>query len=127
MKTKIIKHPSMGHLCGYVRIPRGHPLYRIITSKVWTHKWPSNKYVAQRRGYNHYLIEQLEVHGGITFAGKLRNTRGIWIGFDCAHLGDLVPAMSHLSISIGEPCTYKDEAFVTAELAKLIDQLTQSY
>ena len=37
------------------------------------------------------------------------------------------PSMGHLSVSIGEPCTYKDEAFVTAELAKLIGQLTQSY
>ena len=29
-----------------------------------------------------------DVHGGITFSGKLRDINGWWIGFDCAHSGD---------------------------------------
>jgi hypothetical protein len=63
---------GLGSLCGYVRVPDGHP---------WHGK--------------HYDDIDAKVHGGLTFSGKLRaDMDGWWIGFDCAHSGDLVPAMS---------------------------------
>lgn len=59
---------SLGtHPCGYVAIPKGHPFY----------------------GKDYCDIEdKIEVHGGITFGGKLRNFEGRWIGWDYAHAGD---------------------------------------
>lgn len=57
-----------GHRCGYVRVPEDCDLFEkniVFSSEV-----------------------RLDVHGGVTFSGKLRGVDGWWIGFDCAHLGD---------------------------------------
>lgn len=63
----------MGHWCGYVLIPQGHP-------------WHGKE------------MEQIEAecHGGITHskAGYLKD--GWSVGFDCAHSGDLMPSMNAL-------------------------------
>lgn len=67
----VIKKISWGnhsHLCGYVLVPRTHPLYHII-----------------------YLDFQLddEPHGGITYTGFMDNDTAFWwIGFDLNHLYD---------------------------------------
>jgi hypothetical protein len=50
---------EMGHRCGYVTVPEGHPHYG--------------------KGYDDI---HADVHGGLTYANK-----GTF-GFDCAHLGD---------------------------------------
>lgn len=60
----------MGHRCGYVLIPEGHP---------WHGK-----------GYDDIDVE---VHGGLTFCSNVDDTErwpktGFWIGFDCAHYLD---------------------------------------
>ncbi len=60
------EHYFGGHLCGYVQIPKRHPLY----SKDW------------------YGID-LDCHGGITCN---ENHEEHWIGFDCAHMNDLIPS-----------------------------------
>lgn len=59
-----------GHLCGYVAIPPEHPFY-------------------QKR----YEDIDIDVHGGLTF-GECSNKH--WIGFDCAHSGDIVPSTKEL-------------------------------
>lgn len=56
-----------GHLCGYVKISNNHPFYK-------------------KKGI------YLECHGGIT-ANEIHEDH--WIGFDCAHLGDIVPTTEH--------------------------------
>lgn len=79
-----------GHLCGYVLIPEGHKLYG-------------------KEGLQYEDSSTLEVHGGITYAGKAKPpycmvpdeeysklSDGWWIGFDCAHYLDLLP----LSVSM---------------------------
>lgn len=58
-----------GHLCGYIYIPKSHPLY----------------------GKN---CDDLNCWGGITFSDCYGD---FWkIGFDCAHAGDIVPSVIHL-------------------------------
>ena len=91
------RHETMGHLCGYVKVPTSSPLYDCDEDD------PS--------------IEPLHVHGGITYAGDLGTPGEWWIGFDCAHAGDLVP---YGPIQYG---TYRDVEFVLHELRNLIDQL----
>ena len=66
---------DLGHRCGYVKIPYWHPAYE----KNW---------------------DELDIkcHGGITYAdhsllGKT-HTFGWWIGFDCAHFGDIPDVQS---------------------------------
>ncbi len=62
-----VEHYFGGHLCGYVQIPKKHPLY----GKSWDD-------IA------------IACHGGITCN---ENHEEHWIGFDCAHLNDYVPSM----------------------------------
>lgn len=58
-----------GHLCGYVQIPQEHEFYQ-----------------------KHYdeIDCNIPAHGGLTFSGSFKNNDW-WIGFDCAHYGDLLP------------------------------------
>ena len=56
--------------CAYVIIPEGHPLFEV-----------------------HYdNIENIETHGGFTFADHHRLAENQWcIGWDYAHIGDYMP------------------------------------
>lgn len=68
----------MGSLCGYIRVTADHP-------------WAN------------YVRSDLDVrcHGGVTWCGgapSLETQDGdqdttTWIGFDCAHAGDVIPGM----------------------------------
>ena len=97
---RIRKVAEMGHLCGYVQVPKGHPLYEM--------------------GYGDEPIDNLDVHGGITYS-RMEDDRW-WIGFDCAHAGDIVPAHPMLAI---EGATYKDQEYVRAEISRLVQQLKE--
>lgn len=59
---------SLGsHPCGYVAVPKDHPFY----------------------GKEYCDIEdKIEVHGGLTFSGKLKDLEDLWFGWDYAHYGD---------------------------------------
>ena len=59
------------------------------------------------------------IHGGITFSGELKEEKGFWYGFDCAHCDDLSPLMSGGS-HYGE---YRDMEYVTNETESLAEQL----
>lgn len=103
----LVRVPHSGHLCGYVGVPPGHPWhgkdYNACTtrgvvemSEEGFFDVPSGQYV--------------DVHGGLTFADKCQphpdgEGRGVchvagpgepediwWLGFDCAHSGDVSPA-----------------------------------
>lgn len=103
----IVRHGIFGSLCGYVRIPKNHSLYR----------------------KDRYKIRELalNVHGGITYSGiGIRrygggNVRGFFIGFDCAHYKDLV--LSHIQGNICTDVVYRDLAYVKSETTKLAKQL----
>lgn len=94
-RALIVKHPSMGHLCGYVGLPAGHPLHG--------------------KGYDEDGVPD-EVHGGWTYAADhapFEKPDGYWyFGFDCAHAGDLVPGISYRA----SDDVYRDEAFVERQL-----------
>lgn len=65
-------HNPMGHRCGYVRIPPGHPWHGVP-----------------------YDALDVEVHGELTFSqqdaacGRDGADDGWWLGFDCGHWMDL--------------------------------------
>lgn len=73
----VVKATDMGHRCGYVGVPEGHPLH----------------------GVNYDKAEDMGItaHGGLTYSDgcgddgmwHLGFDRGMWyLGFDCAHFGD---------------------------------------
>lgn len=76
----VLRHPTMGHLCGYVGVPPGHPWHGDPFDD-WSDDAPN---------------KQPDCHGGVTYGGE-RPPRGEgpgqhwWVGFDCAHSGDLSP------------------------------------
>lgn len=90
-----------GHFCGYLELPES--LFSVERS---------------------FLEERLSVHGGITYDEISRNKR--WIGFDCAHAGDLVPSLHKFGADPVSPFfknDYKTEHFVIEELRSLAKQV----
>ena len=110
-----VRTPDMGHWCGYVGVPEGHPAFGVGYDDV--SPWP-------------------EVHGGLTYAAFCREgeeetgvchrpfpgrpERLWWLGFDCAHSGDLSPGLNRYRRR-GE--IYRDLDYVRAECARLAGQL----
>lgn len=117
-----------GGWCGYVGVPEGHRYFGV--------------------GYDDVPVE---AHGGLTFADHCQKTdhesKGIchvpdegepdhvwWLGFDCAHAGDMSPGSDsrlpeHLRALISCPWNasgyeeYRDMDYVKAEVTKLAAQL----
>jgi hypothetical protein len=93
-----------GHLCGYVAVPKGHPAYG--------------------RDYNELNVD---VHGGLTFGsmgeGKYHPEGHYWLGFDCAHSGDLSPFYAEKYGGSSASGVYRDMAYVTEQTESLAKQL----
>lgn len=86
-----------------------------------------NGYVGVSPGHRFYDTESdelcdLEVHGGVTFSGTWSDDDLFhWIGFDCAHAGDVCPGMLVLDPSMyGE---YRTLDYVRCECGRLASQL----
>lgn len=96
-----ILRAELKHLCGYVELPPHHKFYKV----------------------DEYHLDNLEVHGGITWADnflpdldscKIDN----WvIGFDCAHHGDWV------RYSESKNDIYRTMEYVENEIKKLVVQI----
>lgn len=99
-----VRHPSLGHWCGYVALPIGHP-------------W--------RDGIDY--PDGPDVHGGITYGPSACDGNVChavdgdddvrWIGFDCAHYRDASPTMA---LDPGD--VYRDLLYVRGECASLAAQ-----
>ncbi len=105
-----------GHLCGYVQIPKNHFCFG-----------------------KHYDLIEIDVHGGLTFSEFVEDK--YWIGFDCGHLGDLIPSneknkkehLSDKSFAILKELenssiffsTYKNINFCIDECKSMVDQLIE--
>ena len=115
----MVAESGLGFLCGYVRLPKGHPLDGIDYSDRGIYL-ASEVSTARRFIFNGALLicsgedpaqapESLfDVHGGLTFSGS-RDGEGFWYGFDCGHHGDL-PEVQNV-------------AYVRAEAERLAAQL----
>jgi hypothetical protein len=109
-KCTVMRHGTLGHLNGYVAIPKGH--------NAW--------------GENYDLINDngIEVHGGLTYSDEDKET-GEWVvGFDCSHAGDFSPKLvatlmeyTETDISHHMRDTYRTFAWVKEEVCSLARQL----
>jgi hypothetical protein len=121
---------ARSHWCGYVGVSPGHPAYEKDYDDVYdlSGDWDSENY--------------LSVHGGLTFAGHCAHgpeetsichvpdpgepDNVWWLGFDCAHSGDLSPAHIRMyekaGLGIGGE-EYRDLDYVRAETTQLAGQL----
>jgi hypothetical protein len=115
----LIVRNQVGALCGYVGVPPGHPLHR-----------------------RHYDDNDFDVHGGLSFSAGCAHSvdEGVgichipepgtsddvwWFGFDTAHLGDLVPCLLRYDVHGHLAETYRDLAYVSAEVTRLAAQLKE--
>ena len=114
LKCLILRHGELGHLCGYVAVPKGHPCYG--------------------RHYNCMPYDDLfpvGVHGGLTFASEGDGDRWPegywWLGFDCAHAYDLVPFIEDITKHYGtfHGDTYRNFQYVRREAVSLADQMAK--
>jgi len=105
MACMIVRN-SMGALCGYVAVDRGHPYY----------------------GKDYNFLD-VECHGGLTYANECSGhvchvpepgepDDVWWFGFDCGHSWDFIP-----SYSDGGDGTYRDLKYVRREVTFLARQL----
>ncbi|MEM7515319.1 MAG: hypothetical protein AAF368_00145 [Planctomycetota bacterium] len=107
-----LRHSGLGHWCGYLCIPEGHPLHgRDLES------------------------DDLgpDIHGGWTWArsylpNKKDASDGWWVGFDCAHSGDLQPGGRWRTkpTPFANNSTYKTLNFVKSELFRACAELEEA-
>jgi len=104
----ILRHSNMKHLCGYVGLPQWHPFYG--------------------KGYEEIesIMGGMKVHGGLTFSeigkeGSHWKEGYWWIGFDCAHVGDLVPKLYEIIGKAHPKDVYRNIEYVKREVKKLAE------
>lgn len=108
-----VRHPSLGHWCGYVGVPPGHACHG--------------------KGYSDIDVE---AHGGLTYANACEGDvchvakpgepeEVWWFGFDCAHSGDVSTVMSaEYRYSRVEFESYRDINYVRNWTNKIAEQLS---
>jgi hypothetical protein len=84
--------------CGYVLLPDDHP------------------YSGRSMGDDNVI--DLDVHGGVTFAGRIKD-KGFALGFDCGHLYDMV-WYAHTGLNNG---VYRTFEYAKKETERLAEQL----
>lgn len=105
-----VVHNGLGHRCGYVRVPKGHPWHR-----------------------KDYDDVQADVHGGLTFSEPdVPCDHGgpydaYWLGFDCAHLDDAadpaLPGSERMGFSRG---VVRTQEYVEGQCRSLCEQAAQA-
>lgn len=112
----------LGSWCGYVGLPEDHPLHG-------RKAWGTGGNEEQR----HDAIDALNVHGGITYAeacaGHICHVAREgepehvwWLGFDCAHSGDIRPGLGRLP-GVFASGQYRDVAYIIQQCEVLAAQL----
>lgn len=124
---RLVLRGPHGSWCGYVGLPPGHPEHG---RKAW----------GTGDGEKSERLDSLDVHGGVTYtnecAGSIchvpregESEHVWWIGFDCAHSGDLSPGIECLINREGAfgrsllNGVYRDVAYVIANTEELARQL----
>lgn len=115
----LIVRNSFGALCGYVGVDKDHPFFE-----------------------QHYDKCDVSVHGGLTFTDFCQNhehgvchipgpgepDRVWWLGFDCGHAWDLIPAWTKEKWFQGlvhSEDVYRGMPYVKAEVRQLAKQVKE--
>ncbi len=121
LPCRIKRHPTFGHLCGYVGVLEGHCWFEVDVDD---------------------LVPRPLAHGRVNACfsrtenaeGSGEPTRVWWVGFDCGHVDDFCPArdamLRNASHEIGrdladmfaEHTTYCDLPYVTRQCTMLAAQ-----
>jgi len=108
-KCRIMRHGDLGHLCGYVGIPKTHTLYG--------------------KHYSDDEVADIRIHGGLTFSEADEDDKDTWwFGFDCSHMGDLSPKLLMVLVEkdryrFDRTEQYRTWDYVENEVRELVRQL----
>lgn len=142
-EIQITRGPG-GHLCGYVGVPGSHPFFGknyndtvAVPSEVAARSIDVDKvgainiFCAALKADDLAkgeidMVLAVDVHGGLTYSGERAPSSEIkglwWLGFDCAHAGDLSPEYG--TRGFARDGVYRNIAYVEAECASLAKQLS---
>ncbi len=101
----LIRTNQWGAWCGYVAVPPEHPWY----GKSW------GDIDADVHGGGTYAETCNDIVCHVAVTGEPDNVW--WIGFDCAHAGDLVPGLPHMPDDV-----YRDRGYVVSQVERLASQ-----
>lgn len=135
----ILRHPSFGHLCGYVGVPKGHPLHGKCYNdrvKVPPGAMERSVNVGSDLGYIGLFTASISVsedqseadlsmilfcHGGLTYASKSETVEGLWwFGFDTGHCDDMAPDRAR---PWATDAIYRDMSYVRHQCERLAWQI----
>ncbi len=110
LRAVVLKDEEMGHRMGYVAVPKGHPTFGA--------------------GYGSSLLSEIDVHGGLTYADghgeyPIEAPDLWWLGYDCAHSGDLVPGLVARFGSMGQHDVLRTLDYCERECERLAEQLSK--
>ena len=142
LQCRICRHPILLHYCGYVGVPKGHPLYGVELDQETPALQEALERLKRARDVEMTFARAvavlvgeikptpqivLEVHGGITYSGDRvpgEKSDGLWwFGFDCAHAGDFVPKSYFEAPDLFQGTVYRNYEYVRAQAERLADQL----
>jgi len=149
IRCAIIKHDEMGHLCGYIGVQQDHPWFGKHYDDVHAEVHGGLTYEgSERHGSPENIVMQedrlarvlkLEDAEALVAAQRRRlerekspeasqsepypcdtgDPRRWWLGFDCAHLFDVIPNLP----STWHEASYRDEGYVRGEISGLVTQV----
>jgi hypothetical protein len=107
-RCRLRRNTDLGTWCGYVVIPADHPWYGVSLSD----------------------LDDVRVHGGVTYSGD-NLYEGEWvIGFDCGHAFDLIPKLMTGELGneppLGPQGIYRDYDYAMGEAAAIAQQAQQA-
>jgi hypothetical protein len=115
-----VRNP-VGCWCGYVAVSEAHP---------WFEKHYTDKLVQidchNELTFSNFCVHNDKEHGICHMPDQGEPERVWWFGFDCAHSGDLMPAIEAKLgglISLIYPDTYKNLAYVRKGCTEIAWQL----
>jgi len=107
-----------GHWCGYAAVPPGHPWHGL--------DWSDERLTARAHGGITY---SRKCQGDVCHVAKSGEPDDVWwIGFDCAHSGDLVPTTFALlkDARWHQGDVYRGVDYVMAECRRLAEQCVEA-
>jgi len=113
---KARRNMFLGHWCGYIMIPSG-PFTECIADR-WTDSYGVASHISTALGAG------VTIHGGITYL-ELEEDDNLWIGFDCGHRRDFVPAVDQYDPgkADAEGREYRDIRYVEKNMRELADMV----
>lgn len=121
----LINRGPSGALCGYVGVPEGHRLYGVDYDNVRVNNPENDGYPDVHWGltYADRCQPSEDPSRGICHTGEVANKNVWWLGFDCAHSGDICPSYMGDDDFWVDRSSYKDFNFVRTEVEVLAKQI----